>query len=325
MGISQVQFNLRYPILAQFMRETSWKCGDSWIPVTSKCYKDPVTGEVNTRKVKNPKTGRVKTVKVGVDYKTYRRERAEAFKKVNKLIRSNPNNKKPTPRELKLFNDVFDLKERSRSKFVRDKNQKLLNNSLKAGKSIDPSWRDVPVSKGARDRSADMLRSAFKPTRAYSDAVYKVGENVVDLDAVQFAGRTKAKIIRETNLLDIFKAKKIDFDAVDPDFYNVNFKVNDYYSASSSKIKPLEGKSLIQTNIKITQAAAKAHSQVAESLPDNSILYNTPFLSDGKGLGREKLYRRIGYGTLEKTGTGISQAMVKIGKKIYPLAKKIKK
>lgn len=319
-------FSLRYPNLAEFMKEKSWKCGDSWISIRHKCYVDPLTGKTNYQKIKNPKTGRTKTVKVAVDYETYRKERAAALKKVGRLIRSNPSNLKPTDRELKLFNEVFDLRDKSRNKFIKDKNQKILNKSLKSAKLIKSDWKQISDFTSPKDRSADIMRSPVQVGKRSNKTLYKVGDNRIFMEAVEAGdfSRSKKKILEETNLLDIFKAQKVDFDAVKPRFYNVGFKVNNSYSYDGDIVR-LENKSIIQTNIKITQAAAKAHNQILESLPDFSVLYNHPYLSDNKGLSREKLYRRIGYGTLDKSKSNIFQSLVKIGNKTYPLLRKIKK
>lgn len=308
------------------MREKSWKCGQGWISVRHKCYTDPSTGKINYREVKNPKTGKIKTVKVGIDYETYRRERAATIKKLGQLTRYKKSGLEPTNlRDLQLLSDTFDLRDRSRNKHDRIRNQKITKESLKSGKLIKSDWEKIPVAKGSKDKSADILRSPFSIGKKYSDVLYKVGDNKILMTANEMNSFDKTRIIEESNLLDIFKANKIDFNKIEPIFYNVNFKVNDNYSSFNENIIPLKNQNRIKTSIKITQAAAKAHNQILDSLPDFSILSNKPLISDGKGLSREKLYLRIGYGTLIKDKYHISQAMVKIGQKVYPLAKKIKR
>lgn len=75
--------------LIYFEREKSWRCGNSFIPVSAKCYKHPITGkDLGYRVIKNPITGRKKRIRVALDYQEYLKARAKTVKNTqNKLVR----------------------------------------------------------------------------------------------------------------------------------------------------------------------------------------------------------------------------------------------
>jgi len=317
------RFATEYPFLAQFAREKSWKCGKVYISIRHKCYTDPKTGKVNYKKVINPKTGRTNRVKVGLDYNTYRKQRTAAVKKIGQIRRNNGRiTSKDYSREIQLKGETYALRDRTRKKHGRIRNRRLLKNTLK-GKTINQDWQKIPTWSDKPDAIVrSSVRKSWLGERNYSVA-YEIGENKIKMKANRLYGGFVLDDLRsKTNIEDLFKAKNLDIDKIKPKVFNLSFTANRGYGVNEVDIIPLKNKSLTQTKIKITQAITKAHSQVVDTLPDISIAYNTPFLSDGKGLVREKLYKRVGYGTIKKQKNHISQAMVKIGKKIYPLAKK---
>ena len=325
------KFSNMYPYLAQFAKETSWRCGGAYIPITSNCYKDPVTGKTNYRKLTDPKTGRVKTVKVPISYKTYRQERTAAVKTLGKARRmlddlsSSRYPKDLTQKEYVLTRHRTDLASRTRKKHARIGYPKYLKAIRNQGKIIKDDWRKIPIRQDALDFSPEVSRSSSVRFQGTSSGVlYNVGTNAVVVGTREMDSSIAETIKRDSNLFDVLKANKIDpreFGEVN--FYDETALVNGSVDANHAFIKPIRGKSLVETKIKISTAAAKAHDQILDSLPDLSVLRNRPYTSDGKGLSRAKLYKRIGYGTVKTRGNDITQVLVKIGNKTFPLAKKL--
>jgi len=316
-------FNIEYPFLAQFAREKSWKCGKVFISIRHKCYTDPKTGKVNYKKIVNPKTGRTNRVKVGIDYNTYRKQRSAAIKRLGQIRRGKVSGlgRQAKLEELLLTNDVYSLKDRTRVKNARIRDRRLLKESLKSAKTINQDWKKIPHSYSMQSKNGQIVRSHLeRGIKGYGDVTYKIGKNRIDMIADQ--SDTLDYLLEKTNIRDLFKAKKLDFDKIKPPIFDINTKVNGVFASDNADIIPLANKNFVQTNIKVVQAATKAHNQILDSLPDIAIAHNSPFMVDGKGLAREKLYNRLGYGTVLKNKHITRQALVKIGKKIYPLARK---